>query len=59
MNGWIKDQIKADFRIDDYPGIRDFIKQYTHYYNFDRPMYKLHYKSPAEYTLSQGFHLTF
>ncbi|MBQ6559865.1 MAG: IS3 family transposase, partial [Erysipelotrichaceae bacterium] len=36
-----------------------FIKEYIHYYNYERPMYKLNYKSPAEHTLSQGFRLTF
>ena len=56
MNGWIKAQIKADYHIDDWDNIEDFISEYIHYYNYERPMYKLHYKSPAEYTLSQGFH---
>ena len=59
MNGWIKAQIKCDYRINDYDDIRDFIKEYVHYYNYERPMYKLNYKSPAEYTLSQGFKITF
>jgi transposase InsO family protein len=59
MNGWIKEQIRSDYKIDDYDSIEDFIKEYIHYYNYERPMYKHHYKSPAEYTLSQGFRLTF
>ena len=59
MNGWIKAQIKCDYRINDYPNIKEFINQYVHNYNYERPMYKLHYKSPAEFTLSQGFHLLF
>ena len=59
MNGWIKAQIKCDYRINDYDDIRDFIRKYVHYYNYERPMYKLNYKSPAEFTLSQGFKLSF
>ena len=59
MNGWIKAQIRSDYRINDYDNIEDFIKGYIRYYNHERPMYALNYKSPAEYTLSQGFHLTF
>ena len=59
MNGWIKAQIKCDYRINDYDDIRDFIKQYVHYYNYERPMHKLNYKSPAEYTLLQGYRLSF
>ena len=59
MNGWIKEQIRSDYKIDDYDSIEDFIKEYIHYYNYERPMYKHDYKSPAEYTLSQGFKLFF
>ncbi len=59
MNGWIKAQIWADYRINNYDSIEEFIEQYIHYYNYERPMYKHNYKSPAEYTLSQGFSLTF
>lgn len=59
MNGWIKAQIEADHDINSYDSIEDFISGYIHYYNYERPMYKHNYKSPAEYTLSQGFHLSF
>ena len=59
MNGWIKEQIRTDYQINEYENIKDFINEYIHYYNYERPMYKLHYKSPAEFTLSQGFHPTF
>ena len=55
VNGWIKAQIHSDYRINDYDRIEDFIDEYIRYYNYERPMYKLNYKSPAEYTLSQGF----
>ncbi len=59
MNGWIKAQIKTDYRINDYDSVEEFINQYIKYYNYERPMYKHNYKSPAEFTLSQGFHLSF
>ena len=59
MNGWIKAQIKADYQLDDWNSIEDFINKYIRYYNFERPMYKLNYKNPAEFTLDQGFHLSF
>lgn len=59
MNGWIKTQIWADYKINDYDSVEDFINQYIKYYNYERPMYKHNYKSPAEFTLSQGFHLIF
>ena len=59
MNGWIKAQIWSDYRINDYENVEEFINQYIKYYNYERPMYKHNYKSPAEFTLSQGFHLFF
>ena len=59
MNGWIKAQIKCDYNMKDYDSIEEFISKYVHYYNYERPMYKLKYKSPAEYTLEQGFKLSF
>lgn len=59
MNGWIKAQIRCDYRINDYDDIYTFIKHYVDYYNHERPMYKLNYKSPVEYTLSQGQKILF
>lgn len=59
MNGWIKAQIRCDYNINDYKTIEEFIAQYVHYYNYERPMFNHHYKSPAEFTLSQGFHFLF
>ena len=59
MNGWIKSQIWTDYRINDYDSLDDFIKSYIKYYNYERHMYKLNYKSPAEFTLDQGFNLSF
>ena len=59
MNGWIKGQIKCDYKINDFEDIYKFIEDYVHYYNHERPMYKLKYKNPAEYTLERGFKITF
>ena len=59
MNGWIKAQIKCDYKINEYDSIHDFLKKYIHYYNYERPMYKLQYKSPAEFTLEQGYQPSF
>ena len=59
MNGWIKAQIEADYQIDDWDSIESFLRFYVHYYNHERPMYRLNYKSPAEHTLAQGFRFSF
>lgn len=59
MNGWIKEQIKRDYNIDKYSDIHQFIKKYVHYYNYQRPMYKLKYNSPAEFTRKNGHKILF
>ena len=41
MNGWIKSQIKCDYNINECDSVCDFIDEYVHYYNYERPMYKL------------------
>ena len=59
LNGWIKAQIRCDYRINDWDSLEDFLKYYVHYFNYDRPSFKLHYKSPAQFTIEQGFQLSF
>lgn len=59
MNGWIKAQIYADRWPQKYDTAQEMIDAYIQFYNYERPMYKLHYKSPAEYTIQQGFALVF
>jgi len=59
MNGWIKAQIYTDKWYLKYDTVYEMIDAYIQFYNYERPMYKLHYKSPAEYTIQQGFTLAF
>ena len=59
MNGWIKAQIKCDYKINEWDSIREFLNHYINYFNHERPSYKLGYKNPAQFTLEQGYKLTF
>ena len=59
MNGWIKSQIKCDYRINEWDSLREFLNHYINYFNHERPSYKLGYKNPAQFTLEQGYKLTF
>lgn len=59
MNGWIKEEIRCDFKINEWDGIEEFIEHFIHYYNYERPHSKLKYKSPAQFTIEQGFRVFF
>jgi putative transposase len=55
LNGWIKAEIRCDYRISDYDSLEDFLKHYIHFFNHERPSFKLKYKTPAQFTAELGF----
>lgn len=55
INGWIKDEIRVDFRFWEEDDISAFMDRYVQYYNNDRPAYALNYKSPIQYRTERGF----
>lgn len=59
INGWIKAEMRCDYRINDWDTIEDFLDFYISYFNYERPAYALEYKNPAQYTSEQGFSLCF
>lgn len=59
INGWVKAQIRCDYKVNEWNSIQEFIKYYVEYFNYKRPSAKLHYKSPAQFTIEQGFHCVF
>lgn len=59
INGWIKAEIKCDFDIHHYSSPEEFARDYIRYYNYERPSSKLKYKSPARFTIEQGYIPTF
>ena len=55
INGWIKDEIKNDWNIDEYESFDKFINEYIYYFNNKRLAYSLKYKTPIQYKTELGF----
>jgi transposase InsO family protein len=55
INGWIKDEIKTDFNINEVNNISQFLKDYILYFNNQRPASALKYKTPIQYKTELGF----
>ena len=53
--GWFKDFLKADFFPRSSEPIEVVLAKAVHEFNFHRPSHKLHYKSPVQFKLEQGF----
>ena len=52
LNGWIKEELLIDFRIDECRNRDDFketMSRYVDYYNNQRPCYALNYDTPVNY----------
>ena len=52
LNGWIKEEIYAEFRLEQCNGREDFIqiiKRYVKYYNTQRPCFAIGYDTPENY----------
>ena len=55
LNGWIKDELFIDFNLKGCDDVLSLIKDYVHYYNYERPMYCLEYKTPHQYKTDMGY----
>lgn len=55
INGWIKAEMELDFDMKNTSNIYQFIDKYIYYYNYERPSYKLNYKTPIQYRIESGF----
>ena len=49
INGWLKEELYIDFDIDSYDDIEEGIKDFIHYFNYERPACALGYLTPIEY----------
>lgn len=49
INGWIKEELFADFNIKDCDNVYEFIDNYIRYFNEERPAYSLKYLTPKQY----------
>lgn len=55
INGWIKDEIRTDFKIDEADSVSGFLKDFVYYFNNQRPASALKYKTPIQYKTELGF----
>ena len=55
LNGWIKDELFIDFNLRKCDDVPSLIKAYVDYYNNERPMCCLGYKTPRQYRADMGY----
>lgn len=55
LNGWIKDELFIDFNLKKCDDVLSLIREYVSYYNYERPMYCLKYKTPHQYKTDMGY----
>jgi len=55
INGWIKEELRIDFRYWENDDLFQFMDRYVQYYNHERPAYSLNYQSPVQYRTERGF----
>lgn len=55
LNGWIKEELRYQFKIDECRDIQNLIEAYVYYYNNERYMHSLGYKNPIQYKTELGY----
>ena len=55
LNGWIKEELFADFGLATSRDVPDLLNEYVYYFNHNRPAAALGYKSPVQYKTELGF----
>jgi putative transposase len=45
VNGWVKSELYADWKIQKQPQLEEVIQQYIDYFNHQRPAHALQYKT--------------
>ena len=56
LNGWIKMELKTDIDRNNFNNLIDFENYIINYFNYERPSYKLKYKTPIQFRTELGFH---
>lgn len=49
INGWIKEELFIDFKINSSNDIFSEIDKYIHYFNYERPQATLNYLTPIQF----------
>lgn len=49
INGWIKEELFLDFKINSCDDFPKQIEDYIHYFNYERPQFALKYLTPIQF----------
>ncbi len=49
INGWIKEELFIDFKIQDQDDVIKSVNDYIHFFNYERPAFELDYLTPKQY----------
>lgn len=55
LNGWMKEEMLIDWNLSKAENVHKTVKQFIHYFNYERLAYALNYKSPVQYRTELGF----
>lgn len=55
LNGWIKDELRIDFNLKKSNNPVKLLEDYIQYYNNERPMFCLQYRTPYQFKNDMGF----
>ena len=55
LNGWIKDELRIDFELSKCTDVLALIRSFINYYNSERPMFCLNYKTPLQFKVEMGY----
>ena len=49
INGWLKDELFIDFKIGNATDVEECVREYIHFFNFERPANSFGYLTPVQY----------
>lgn len=49
INGWLKEELFIDLKINDSDDVPSTIENYIHFFNYERPAYMLNYETPMSF----------
>jgi len=55
LNGWMKNELYLEFGLRNTDDLLGTLDRYVLFFNHERPAAALHYKSPVQFKIEQGF----
>ncbi len=53
INGWLKEELFNDFHLKQSDDVEATIKEYIHFFNYERPSFSLNYLTPPQFNLKK------